>query len=156
MRNLLYKIDISSLSWCSSVFHILLYFCFCFWFHHLPLKSYVTYVLSLLLLCSLKNIILGPTCFSLWFLIFCCHYLLELPLSFWFITIFGFVLGLQIFVLPSLSSFFLYLFSSLLLSLRRVRNFYAILAICMYMLIGNKEKKKQEELKRELKMKRKW
>lgn len=89
MRNLLYKIDISSLSWCSSVFHFLLYFCFCFWFH-LPLKSYVTYVLSLLLLCSLKNIILGPTCFSLWFLIFCCHYLLELPLSFWFITIFGF------------------------------------------------------------------
>lgn len=29
MRNLLYKIDISSLSWCSSVFRFLLYFCFC-------------------------------------------------------------------------------------------------------------------------------
>lgn len=115
MRNLLYKIDISSLSWCffcvwvSSVFLFLAFL--------VPSASKilrdlrVKFFLLLLLLCSLKNIILGPTCFSLWFLIFCCHYLLELLLSF---CLFYFSWGLQIFVLPSLSSFF---FSSLIFAI---------------------------------------
>lgn len=34
-------------------------------------------IFLLLVFSSLKNFVLGPTCFSLFFLIFCCHLLLE-------------------------------------------------------------------------------